>query len=83
MRAAELICAPIFADVVSGRVAPYAGARRVWSILVQENSEVRNEYLTFEFLASEWEDDQMNRDAYDEEIVTEAKRWIEAHASRF
>lgn len=60
-------------DIVAGRVAPYEGARQIWTeVYVQVPTLV--ELRPFVGLASEWEDDPAHREELARTIVEESKR---------
>jgi len=77
VEAARVVALDASVDIVAGAVAPIVGARALWR-LARRVSEVEPELRQFVGLASEWEDDEANRSAYDEDIVEAARQLIEA-----
>jgi hypothetical protein len=59
--------------VLQGTVAPSQGARELWLLSV-EVEELADALRPFVGLASEWQDDPANREAYDKGIRDEAER---------
>lgn len=69
--ATRVVARDIAKDIVSSAVEPAAGARAIWK-LARESPQSEPELGVFVGLASEWEDDEVNRAAYDADIVSAA-----------
>jgi hypothetical protein len=65
-------------QIVNGAVAAVNGARSIWT-LARQVPEVEPLLTAFIGLASEWEDDEVNRRAYENDIVEAAKQLINDH----
>lgn len=61
------------AEIVSGRVAPYAGAKRIWDLTLRAPSERIPELDPFIYAASEWEERPSDRVHFEQGIVSEAQ----------
>lgn len=66
--------------VVSGAIAPYEGAKRIWNQIYTRLSELK-QLKPFVGLASEYEDDLDHRDDYSRQIIEEAKSLIDQGAN--
>jgi hypothetical protein len=62
-------------EIVSGKVSPYEGARRIWS--TYDSCGMPKSLIQFVGFASEWEDDLDHRDLYDKRIVEAAKKFLQ------
>lgn len=62
-------------EILAGTIAPVAGARTLWR-LARRVPDVESFLRPFVALASEWEDDEVNRLAYDNDIVEAARRLL-------
>ena len=65
-------------DIEAGRVSPAEGARRIWWDGWEELGRP-DELTVFVGLASEWEDDENHRDAYERDIRRAASKLIATH----
>jgi hypothetical protein len=65
----------IAGDVVRGSMTPYEGARRIWRDVYTRFPELA-QLRSFVGLASEYEDDEMHRDEYSQDIVEECRRLV-------
>lgn len=74
-----LVARSIAEEVLSGSLSPYEGAKQIWGRIY-----VRNPHLhalkTFVGLASEYEDDPKNRNAYQEDIIKECRLLVTTKA---
>ena len=67
-------------EVVSGAIAPYEGAKRIWDQIYTRLPELK-QLKPFVGLASEYEDDLEHRDGYLRQIIEEAKSLIDQGAN--
>jgi hypothetical protein len=63
-------------QMISGAVAPYDGARRIWAAIYTRFPQLK-ELTPFVGLASEYEDDKQNRDEYSRQILAESQKLLE------
>ena|ERR1700731_593577 len=61
-------------EIVSGKISPYEGARRIWS--TYDSCGMPKSLIPFVGYASEWEDDLDHRDHYDKLIVKAANQLL-------
>lgn len=62
-------------QILEGTITPVVGARTLWR-LARRVPDVEPELRPFVALASEWEDDEVNRSAYEKDIVEAARRLV-------
>jgi len=67
-----LVARSIAEEVVSGSLKPYEGAKQIWGRVYVRNPKL-DALKVFVGLASEYEDDPQNRDAYQRDIVRECQ----------
>jgi hypothetical protein len=63
-------------DIVSGRISPYEGARKIWWEIWDADRNL-DHLRVFVGLASEYEDDHTHRSEYSNDILQEARRMLE------
>jgi hypothetical protein len=70
--------------MVDGRVSPVAGARTLWSWAMEFHREdhVFEQLAIFVGLASEWDDDEPRRAAYEADMLEEARALLDAGGLR-
>ena len=66
----------IASDIVQGIVAPYDGARQIWTKIYIRFPQLI-ELRPFVGFASEYEDDEIHREDYSKLIIEESKRLLE------
>lgn len=83
-----LVGEPVFQEILSiaqkivgEEIEPYKGAAAIWGLLAEEGCGYPEELRTFVGLASEWQDQPDHRDAYEADIVDEARLVLERHVS--
>jgi hypothetical protein len=69
----------IAARIVRGDMEPYAGARAIWARMTEEFDEYPEEIRPFVGMASEIEDHPEQRDAYEADILEEARALLTRH----
>jgi len=74
--AGRLVALFLAGKIVEGDLAPYDGARAIWSQIALAVPEAEPELRGFIGLASEWEDDEQHRPEYEADILVEARRYI-------
>jgi hypothetical protein len=63
-------------DIVTGAVAPYSGAKKIWDLARRAPTDHRHELDPFIYAASEWEDRPADRISFEQGIIEEARRLI-------
>jgi len=76
IQAAMQLARDVAARVVDGDIGPYEGARAIWGDLYARAPEAR-ELRTFVGLASEYEDDEKNRDKYLDNIISACREFLQ------
>lgn len=73
--AGMIVSKSIAQEVLRGELDPYEGARRIWGKIYVHNPNLKD-LTVFVGLASEFEDDPENREAYLAEIVKECRSLV-------
>lgn len=67
--------------IVGNTIDPYKGARRIWGLLARDGGDYPDDLITFVGMASEWEDHPEHREAYEADILAEARLLLDRRAS--
>jgi hypothetical protein len=66
--AGTLVAQRLARDIVRGSIAPYEGAKQIWIDVARRVEDLEPTLRPLIGLASEWEDDNVHRQEYDEDI---------------
>jgi len=66
--------------ILAGEIPPFAGARRIWALYVDRDA-LPDDIRVWVGLASEWEDQPAHREAYEADILDEARLMLERFAN--
>lgn len=62
--------------ILSGTMAPYAGAKRIWELSLRVPNENLPQLDSFVYAASEWEDRPEDRQAFEDGIAAAARELV-------